>query len=151
MREVNPMDTDRAVSWQLYIDAPMPMVTIFKTLNITNLMKRRAEGYKLNMLLCFCILQAAQDTKEFRLLPVGKKMMEYDEIGVNVIVKNQDSGINSCDLPFTQTLEEFNRSYLELTEQVRRLRNNRPYDNRNVQSGKIRHRRRGEHVQRNFQ
>lgn len=32
MREVNPMDTDRAVSWQLYIDAPMPMVTIFKTL-----------------------------------------------------------------------------------------------------------------------
>lgn len=120
MWEVNPMDTDRAVSWQLYIDAPMPMVTIFKTLNITNLMKRRAEGYKLNMLLCFCILQAAQNTKEFRLLPVGKKMMEYDRIGVNVIVKNQGGGINSCDLPFTQTLEEFNRSYLELTEQVRR-------------------------------
>ena len=24
MREVNPMDTDRAKSWQLYIDAPMP-------------------------------------------------------------------------------------------------------------------------------
>ena len=119
MREVNPMDTDRAVSWQLYIDAPVPMVTIFKTLNITNLMKRRAEGYKLNMLLCFCIMQAAQDTKEFRLLPVGKKMMEYDRIGVNVIVKNQGSGINSCDLPFKQTLEEFNRSYLELTEQVR--------------------------------
>ena len=89
MREVNPMDTDRAVSWQLYIDAPMPMVTIFKTLNITNLMKRRAEGYKLNMLLCFCILQAAQNTKEFRLLPVGKKMMEYDRIGVNVIVKTR--------------------------------------------------------------
>lgn len=119
MREVNPMDTDRAVSWQLYIDAPMPMVTIFKTLNITILMKYRAEGYKLNMLLCFCIMQAAQDTKEFRLLPVGKKMMQYDKIGVNVIVKNQDGGINSCDLPCAQTLEEFNRSYLELTEQVR--------------------------------
>ena len=39
MREVNPMDTDRAKSWQLYIDAPMPMVTIFKTLDISNLIE----------------------------------------------------------------------------------------------------------------
>lgn len=83
MREVNPMDTDRAVSWQLYIDAPMPMVTIFKTLHITNLLRLKEKGYKLNMLLCFCIMQAARQTKEFRLLPVGKKMMEYDKIGVN--------------------------------------------------------------------
>ena len=56
MREVNPMDTNRAVSWQFYIDAPMPMVTIFKTLDITNLMRVKAAGYKLNMLLCFCIM-----------------------------------------------------------------------------------------------
>ena len=56
MREVNPMDTDRAVSWQLYIDAPMPMVTIFKTLHITNLLCLKEKGYKLNMLLCFCII-----------------------------------------------------------------------------------------------
>lgn len=27
------MDTNRAASWNLYIDAPMPMVTIFKTLD----------------------------------------------------------------------------------------------------------------------
>ena len=75
MREVNPMDTDRAKSWQLYIDAPMPMVTIFKTLDISNLLKPEKAGYKLNMLLCYCICLAANDTKEFHLLPVGKKMM----------------------------------------------------------------------------
>lgn len=89
MREVNPMDTNRAVSWQMYIDAPMPMVTIFKTLDITRLMRLKESGYKLNMLLCFCILQAAAGTGEFRLLPVGKKMMEYDKIGINVIVANE--------------------------------------------------------------
>ena len=120
MREVNPMDTNRAVSWQFYIDAPMPMVTIFKTLDITNLMRVKAAGYKLNMLLCFCIMQAARQTKEFFMLPVGKKMMEYDKIGVNVIVANEKGGINSCDIPMADKLEEFNQLYVQLTERVRR-------------------------------
>ena len=120
MREVNPMDTNRAVSWQFYIDAPMPMVTIFKTLDITNLMRVKAAGYKLNMLLCFCIMQAARLVKEFFMLPVGKKMMEYDKIGVNVIVANEKGGINSCDIPMTDKLEEFNQLYVQLTEKVRR-------------------------------
>ena len=120
MREVNPMDTNRAVSWQFYIDAPMPMVTIFKTLDITNLMRVKAAGYKLNMLLCFCIMQAARLVKEFFMLPVGKKMMEYDKIGVNVIVANVKGGINSCDIPMADKLEEFNQLYVQLTERVRR-------------------------------
>lgn len=119
MREVNPMDTDRAKSWQLYIDAPMPMVTIFKTLDISNLMRQEKAGYKLNMLLCYCICLAANDTKEFQLLPVGKKMMEYEKIGVNVIVANRDGGINSCDIPGFSDLQEFNQTYLELTQKVR--------------------------------
>ena len=37
MREVDPMTTPRAKSWQLYKDAPMPMVTIFKTLDVSPL------------------------------------------------------------------------------------------------------------------
>lgn len=114
------MDTNRAVSWQFYIDAPMPMVTIFKTLDITNLMRVKAAGYKLNMLLCFCIMQAARLVKEFFMLPVGKKMMEYDKIGVNVIVANEKGGINSCDIPMADKLEEFNQLYVQLTERVRR-------------------------------
>ncbi len=118
MKEVNPMHTDRAASWKLYIDAPMPMVTIFKTLDISNLVALKDSGYKLNMLLCYCIARAANETKEFKLLPVGKKMIEYDKISVNVIVANQNGGINSCDIPFSLDLDEFNRSYLNLIEKV---------------------------------
>lgn len=119
MREVNPMDTDRARSWQLYIDAPMPMVTIFKTLDISNLLVQKKTEYKLNMLLCYCICLAANDTKEFHLLPVGKKLMKYEKIGINVIVANRNGGINSCNLPFYADLKEFSRAYLELTQKVR--------------------------------
>jgi len=41
MKEIDPINTNWAASWQLYIDAPMPMITIFKTLDIPNLNSRR--------------------------------------------------------------------------------------------------------------
>jgi chloramphenicol O-acetyltransferase type A len=118
MKEVNPMETNRARSWELYINAPMPMVTLFKTLDVSNLMQLKSSGYKLNMLMCYCIARAANDTKEFLLLPVGKKMFKYDRIGVNVIVANRNGGINTCDLPFAADIRSFNDSYLKLTEEV---------------------------------
>lgn len=118
MREVNPMETNRAESWELYIDAPMPMVTIFKTIDITNLIPIKSKGYKLNMLLCYCIVQAAKHVPEFRLLPVNKKMIEYDNIGVNIIVANKKGTISACDIPYFEKLEDFNHAYLELTERV---------------------------------
>jgi len=118
MREINPEETDRAISYQLYIDAPMPMVTIFKALDITKLVRLSKKGYKLNMLICYCIVTAANKIKEFRLLPVGKKLIEYDNIDINVIVANKKGGINSCDIPFNNDFKLFNLSYIELTEKV---------------------------------
>lgn len=119
MREVDPQQTPRAMSYQLYIDAPMPMVTIFKTVDVTRLVRLSRKGFKLNLLLCYCVAAAADQVPEFRLLPVGKKLMEYDHIGVNVIVANRSGGISSCDIPFQRDLRAFARSYEELTAQVR--------------------------------
>lgn len=118
MQEINPKDTNRAKSFELYINAPMPMVTIFKTLDISHLMKLKKDGYKLNMLMCYCIGLAASEIKEFYLLPIGQKMFQYDKIGLNVIVANNSGTINSCDTPFSSNLEEFNQSYLQLTKKV---------------------------------
>ncbi|WP_298022778.1 CatA-like O-acetyltransferase, family 2 [uncultured Dysosmobacter sp.] len=119
MREVDPRETGRADSWALYHSAPMPMVTLFKTLDITPLLRRKDQGYKLNMLLCWCVAQAAEATPEFYLLPVGEKLIQYDRLGVSVIVANQKGGLSSCDLPCSPDLETFSRTYLELTERVR--------------------------------
>lgn len=118
MREVDPKETSRALSYQYYIDAPMPMVTIFKSLDVTKLARLAKKGYKFNMLMCYCIGLAASRIPEFKLLPVDKKMMEYDSIGVDVIVANKQGGLNSCDIPFSTELDKFNQSYLSLTEAV---------------------------------
>jgi chloramphenicol O-acetyltransferase len=63
------------------------MVTFFKTLDVTILMKiSKMKKMKLNMLLDFCIGKAAVSIKRFYILPVGEKLMKYDHIAVNTIV-----------------------------------------------------------------
>lgn len=118
MREVDPKETSRAVSYELFINAPMPMVTFLQTMDITGLVRLSRRGHKLNMLLCWCAVSAAQRVPEFRLLPVGKTLMEYDRIGVNVIVANREGGLSSCDIPFHADLAAFEQDYLALTKRV---------------------------------
>ena len=118
-REVNPKDTSRASSYELWMGAPNPMVTFFKTLDVTNLIKiSKKKHMKFNMLLDFCIGKAAVSVKEFYILPVGEKLIKYDCIAVNTIVKNKTGEVSSCDISYTDDLEKFNQDYLKYTIQV---------------------------------
>ena len=118
-KEIQPKDTTRAAAYELWMKAPNPMVTFFKTLDVTNLMKiSRRKHLKFNMLMDYCIGRAAAGIKEFYILPVGDRLMQYDTLAVNTIVKNKEGEVSSCDILFTEDLEGFNREYLERTAQV---------------------------------
>ncbi len=119
MKEVNPKETTRAYAFDMWMNAPMPMVTFFKTLDVTRLLKiSRRCGLKFNMLMCWCIGRAALQVKEFQILPVGGKLIEYDSLAVNTIVSNSQGEVSSCDVPFSDDLTTFNSEYLRLTRQV---------------------------------
>ena len=119
MKEIDPKQTKRAAAFDLWMNAPMPMVTFFKTLDVTNLIKlSRKYGYKFNMLMCWCIGKAASQVEEFYLLPVGQKLMQYDSLAINTVVITKDGEINTCDIPFSEKLEQFNKDYITLTQQV---------------------------------
>ena len=118
-KEVNPKDTDRAAAYALWMKAPNPMVTFFKTFDVTNLIKvSRKRKLKFNMLLDYCIGRAAAEIKEFYILPVGDKLIRYDAIAVNTIVKNKEGEVSSCDLAFDADLSRFNDEYLEHTAET---------------------------------
>ena len=118
-REIDPKDTTRASAYELWMKAPNPMVTFFKTLDVTNLVRvSKKKHLKFNMLLDYCIGKAAVDVKEFYILPVGEKLIQYDTIAVNTIVKNKDGEVSSCDILYTDDLEQFNRDYLNYTVQT---------------------------------
>lgn len=119
MREVNPKETGRAYAFEMWMNAPMPMVTFFRTLDVTRLVRfSRKTGMKFNMLMCYCIGRAASGIKEFYMLPVNGRMIQYDSIAVNTIVADISGGVSSCDIPFTSDLPAFSRNYLRLTGQV---------------------------------
>ena len=119
VREMDPKDTSRAAAYRLWMDAPNPMVTFMKTLDVSNLVKvSRRRGLKFNMLLDWCIGKAAAGIAEFYLLPVGRKLLRYDALAVNTIVKNRAGGVSSCDIRFSTDLDDFNREYLVCTAQA---------------------------------
>ena len=118
--EITPQESNRKEAYDLWITSPMPMVTLTKTFDITRIQKiAKQRGVKLNMLLCWCIGKAAAQTEEFYTLPEGGKLFRYDRIAINVIVNNIKGGINSCDIPYTDDLEQFNSSYITLTSEVK--------------------------------
>ncbi|MBR2928624.1 MAG: chloramphenicol acetyltransferase [Oscillospiraceae bacterium] len=118
-REIDPKDTTRAIAYELWMKAPNPMVSFFKTVDVTNLIRvSKRRGMKFNMLLTYCIGRAAVGIKEFYILPVGEKLMQYDSLAVNTIVENQRGEVSSCDVLYTEDLREYNRRYISATVEV---------------------------------
>ena len=126
MKEVNYKETKRAKAYELWMKAPNPMVTFFKTLDVTPLIKKSKKSkLKFNMLLDYCIGKAASTIEEFYMLPVGDKLIQYDTIAVNTIVKNKDGEVSSCDILFTDDLNNYNADYLKYTQEVAKTCNDR--------------------------
>ena len=118
-REIDPKDTTRAFAFEAWMKAPNPMVTFFKTLDVTNLVRfSKKKHLKFNMLLDYCIGKAASGIKEFYLLPVGDKLMQYDTLAVNTIVKNHTGEVSSCDILCADDLDIFMQDYLRYTAQT---------------------------------
>lgn len=133
MKEVDPKGTSRAYAFGMWMDAPMPMVTFIKTLDVSRLVRMcRRNRLKFNMLMLWCVGRAASGVKEFYMLPVGRKLIQYDSLAVNTIVADSRGEVSSCDIPFSDDLGQFNSDYLRLTEQVARTCENHDITDRMV-------------------
>ena len=119
MKEINPKETSRSAAFEMWMTSPMPMVTLTKTFEIKRLISYAKKHHlKFNMLLCWCIGRAAARIEQFYMLPVNGKLLEYDKLAINVIVPNVNGGINSCDIPLTDKVTDFNSDYLRMTKEV---------------------------------
>ena len=117
--EIDPKTTERAQSFEILKNAPMPKVTLVKTFNVSRLVRlSRKKGLKVNMLMCWCIARAAKDIKEFYMLPMGERYLKYDRLAVNVVVPVKKGGVTLCDIPFSEDIKQFNDDYRRLTQMV---------------------------------
>ena len=67
--QINPQDTSRAEAFNLWLSSPMPMVTLTKTFNVSNLLKQSKKlNISFNALLCWCIGKAASQIEDVKML-----------------------------------------------------------------------------------
>lgn len=119
MKEIDPKTTNRAQQFEIWKNAPNPMLVFVKKMDVTNLIKiSRKKHLKFNMLLDFCIGKAAVNQQEFYLLPMADKLMQFDKIAINTMIKNHEGEVSSCDIEFTEDIELYNYNYLKYTNQV---------------------------------
>ena len=119
MREIDPQLTTRAQQFEIWKNAPNPMLVFVKKLDVTKLIKiSKRKHWKFNMLMDYCVGKAAINQKEFYLLPIGDKLMQFDKIAVNTMVKNHIGDVSSCDIEFTGDFDTYRSDYLKYTCQV---------------------------------
>ena len=119
MREIDPQLTARAQQFEIWKTAPNPMLVFVKKIDVTNLMRiSKKKHLKFNMLMDYCIGKASISQKEFYLLPVGDKLMAYDKIAINTMVRNHKGDVSSCDIEYTTDFDTYSNDYLKYTNQV---------------------------------
>ena len=117
-QEINPQESIRANAFKMWMSSPMPMVTLVKTFDVSRIVKvSKQTGIKFNILMCWCIGKAAKNIKEFYLLPMDGKLFQFDRLAINVIVENSKGNISSCDIPYTDDIDQFKTDYQKLTKQ----------------------------------
>ena len=117
--EINPQETTRSAAFTLLMSAPNPMLTFIKTVDVTNLVRISMKKHlKFNMLMDFCVGNAAVGIKEFYMLPIGDKLFKFDSIAVNLMVQNKTGEVSSCDNHYSNDLDSFNEEYLRNTAEV---------------------------------
>ena len=110
--EINPQETTRATAFELWMSSPMPMVTLVKTLDVSHMIKYcRRNHLSFNMMMCWCIGKAASQIPEFFSLPQDNKMYRFSRLAIGPVVANSEGGINYCDIPYSDSIQQFSADY----------------------------------------
>ena len=115
--ENNPSETSRAKAFEYWMKSPMPMVTVVKTFDVTNMCRvSKRKGVKFNMLLSWCIGKAASKVDEFLTLPEGDKLFRYDHLAINTIFNDKNGALCFCDIHYSDDLQSFNNDYISISK-----------------------------------
>lgn len=127
VKEIDPKDTGREKAFDFWKHSPAPMVTVFKTLDVSHLVSTsRKYKYRFNMLMCWCISRAASMMEQFYAFPHRESLLFSDSLAVRTVVKALDGSLCHCDIPLCYSIDLFNREYMMLTRHVQNTC--KPYD-----------------------
>lgn len=116
MEEMNPLQTGRKSAFEDFRDCACPTIVATKKFDVTNLVSFSKEhNMKFNMLLCYLMAKSAQAIDAFLVQYRPYKLYRYDRICVNIVVNDDEDNVYLCDVPYTESLNEFASEYDRIT------------------------------------
>ena len=108
--------SSRKNAYKKFIDATNPMMTMTGKVDITRLYKLSKKGHKLNSLLLYCLLKAAEKNENFYYELKGKELLKFDKLSTNLVIYGNDDNLYYISIPNTASYNEFEKLYDELVE-----------------------------------
>lgn len=102
--------------YERFIKEPSPSVCVTGSFDITNLYKLKKKGHSLNALLCYCILQSAQNIEEFHYSIKEDGLYYYENVKTNAVIKGIDGQLYYADYKYFDNFLDFEKEYLRVNE-----------------------------------
>ena len=93
-----------------------PTVCVTGAFNVTNLYKLKKKGYSFNAMLCYCIMQAAQNTEEFHYAIKEDGLYYYKNVKCNAVVNGIDGQLYYPDYKYFDNFKDFNEEYHKVND-----------------------------------
>ena len=93
-----------------------PTVCCTGTFNVTNLYKQKKKGYGFNALLCYCVLQAAQQIKEFHYSIKEDGLYYYKNVKTNAVINGKDGQLYNASYNYFDNFGDFYKEYQRVNE-----------------------------------
>lgn len=100
-----------AVMYTRFSKEPSPSVCVSGNFDITNVWKQKKKGHSLNALLCYCIMQAAQNIEAFHYSIKEDGLYYYKNVKTNAVVVGKDDLLYYADYKFCNNFSDFEAEY----------------------------------------
>jgi chloramphenicol O-acetyltransferase type A len=97
--------------YKRFMTEPDPSVCVTGCFDITNLLRLRKKGHKLNAMLCYCIQQAGQNIEEFHYAIKEDGLYYYKNVKTNAVINGVDGELYFVDYKYCEKFEDFEKEY----------------------------------------
>lgn len=102
--------------YERFMSEQDPTVCCTGCFDVSNLMKQKKKGHSFNAILCYCVLQAAQQVKEFHYAIKEDGLYYYKNVKTNAVVNGKDGQLYYADYRYFDNFEEFEKEYHRVNE-----------------------------------
>lgn len=122
-RELDIERWERKAAFDFFKDHEDPFFNITANLNVTRLYNFcKEKGLAFSLASLFYSLEAANETREFRLRFKGESVVEFDRIDATQTILNDDNTFSFCYCPMQPTVFEFDAAGKAAREKYKALR-----------------------------